>query len=344
MCGGTPSAAKPVGASTGGRAVMVVRALDRGASAPSPSYGPCPAGRRRGRRRRGAPRPWEGRAEASDMMATRVVAGSGFGVDAYRPVGCKVVGDDPPRPPPAYVGRAPHIRVRPPPPNSPAGGSLLFPAGPDSAPSSVRNRNPTMPPQPSPPKPMPFGKYQPAVPFVLTDRTWPDVVIDKAPLWCSVDLRDGNQALIDPMDPVRKRQDVRRPREDGLQGDRGRLPVGQPARLRLRPPAHRGGPDPRRRHDPGARAVPRGADRAHVRVPAGRAASDRALLQLDQPAAARGRVRPRQGRHRRHRRQRRPPVPQAGGDRARHRRSATSTPPRASRSPSRTSPSRSARR
>jgi 2-isopropylmalate synthase len=39
---------------------------------------------------------------------------------------------------------------------------------------------------------------------VLTDRTWPDVVIDKAPLWCSVDLRDGNQALIDPMDPTRK--------------------------------------------------------------------------------------------------------------------------------------------
>ncbi len=40
--------------------------------------------------------------------------------------------------------------------------------------------------------------------MVLTDRTWPNVVIDKAPLWCSVDLRDGNQALIDPMDPTRK--------------------------------------------------------------------------------------------------------------------------------------------
>ena len=42
------------------------------------------------------------------------------------------------------------------------------------------------------------------MPLVLTDRTWPNVVIDKAPLWCSVDLRDGNQALIDPMDPARK--------------------------------------------------------------------------------------------------------------------------------------------
>jgi 2-isopropylmalate synthase len=53
---------------------------------------------------------------------------------------------------------------------------------------------------------MPFEKYQRYVPIVLKDRTWPDRVIDKAPLWCSVDLRDGNQALIDPMDPQRKRR------------------------------------------------------------------------------------------------------------------------------------------
>ncbi len=51
---------------------------------------------------------------------------------------------------------------------------------------------------------MPYHKYQPFVPLVLTDRTWPDRVIDHAPIWCSVDLRDGNQALIDPMDPPRK--------------------------------------------------------------------------------------------------------------------------------------------
>jgi 2-isopropylmalate synthase len=51
---------------------------------------------------------------------------------------------------------------------------------------------------------MPFDKYEPFVPITLTDRTWPDKVIDTAPLWCSVDLRDGNQALIDPMDPARK--------------------------------------------------------------------------------------------------------------------------------------------
>jgi 2-isopropylmalate synthase len=61
-----------------------------------------------------------------------------------------------------------------------------------------------MPPANVTPKKMPFEKYQPYVPIVLKDRTWPNVVTDKAPLWCSVDLRDGNQALIDPMDPARK--------------------------------------------------------------------------------------------------------------------------------------------
>ena len=53
---------------------------------------------------------------------------------------------------------------------------------------------------------MPFEKYSRHLPLVLADRTWPNNVHEKAPLWCSVDLRDGNQALIDPMDPQRKRR------------------------------------------------------------------------------------------------------------------------------------------
>ena len=53
---------------------------------------------------------------------------------------------------------------------------------------------------------MPFEKYRPWLPLVLEDRTWPNKRIEKAPLWCSVDLRDGNQALIDPMDIERKRR------------------------------------------------------------------------------------------------------------------------------------------
>ena len=61
-----------------------------------------------------------------------------------------------------------------------------------------------MPPQNVTPRKMPFEKYQAWLPLVLSDRTWPNRRIEKAPLWCSVDLRDGNQALIDPMDPTRK--------------------------------------------------------------------------------------------------------------------------------------------
>jgi len=63
-----------------------------------------------------------------------------------------------------------------------------------------------MPPQPATPKRMAFDKYQPFMPLELPDRTWPNKKLTKAPRWCSVDLRDGNQALIDPMDPERKRR------------------------------------------------------------------------------------------------------------------------------------------
>ena len=50
----------------------------------------------------------------------------------------------------------------------------------------------------------PHQKYRPFAPVRLIDRTWPDAVLVKAPIWLSTDLRDGNQALIEPMDPQRK--------------------------------------------------------------------------------------------------------------------------------------------
>ena len=57
---------------------------------------------------------------------------------------------------------------------------------------------------------MPTYRYRPFAeevePVTLPDRTWPDKVIDRASAWCAVDLRDGNQALIDPMSPARKRR------------------------------------------------------------------------------------------------------------------------------------------
>src|SRR5262245_241618 len=57
---------------------------------------------------------------------------------------------------------------------------------------------------------MPINRYRPFAeevePLRVPDRTWPDRVIGRAPMWCAVDLRDGNQALIDPMSPARKRR------------------------------------------------------------------------------------------------------------------------------------------
>ena len=58
------------------------------------------------------------------------------------------------------------------------------------------------------PSPLPIHRYRPYTEqfrVSLPDRTWPDKTITQAPRWCAVDLRDGNQALIDPMSPERKR-------------------------------------------------------------------------------------------------------------------------------------------
>lgn len=78
-------------------------------------------------------------------------------------------------------------------------------------------KTPTGPPRPGQPTwnaqrgtAMPVDRYRPFFDEVehisLPDRTWPDTVITHAPMWCAVDLRDGNQALIDPMSPARKRR------------------------------------------------------------------------------------------------------------------------------------------
>ena len=50
----------------------------------------------------------------------------------------------------------------------------------------------------------PITKYRPLRPLILKDRTWPDQTITRAPIWCSVDLRDGNQALAIPMNVEEK--------------------------------------------------------------------------------------------------------------------------------------------
>ena len=87
---------------------------------------------------------------------------------------------------------------------------LIHDHKPSGVPRGITNRpeTTTMAPEPVQPRPMPFEKYRPFLPLPLqvADRQWPGRRIEKAPRWCSVDLRDGNQALIDPMDPVRKRR------------------------------------------------------------------------------------------------------------------------------------------
>ena len=62
-------------------------------------------------------------------------------------------------------------------------------------------------PKPIPtPTSMPYARYHAFAPMNLPDRTWPDKQLTKAPRWLSTDLRDGNQALIEPMSPSRKRK------------------------------------------------------------------------------------------------------------------------------------------
>ncbi len=91
------------------------------------------------------------------------------------------------------------------------------PPSPDAFTSGRTITKPAGPPNPGQPawntqrgSAMPIHRYRSFAdevePITLPDRTWPDRVIDRAPTWCAVDLRDGNQALIDPMSPARKRR------------------------------------------------------------------------------------------------------------------------------------------
>src|SRR4249920_3557912 len=57
---------------------------------------------------------------------------------------------------------------------------------------------------PQQPSGMPYQRYRAFPPIDLPDRTWPSTTLTAPPRWLSTDLRDGNQALIDPMSPARK--------------------------------------------------------------------------------------------------------------------------------------------
>ena len=122
-----------------------------------------------------------------------------------------------------------------------------------------------------------------------------------------------------PDDPGTQAADVPAAGRHGLQGDRGRVPLGQPDRLRLRPPADRERPDPGRRRHPGADPGPRAPDRADVRGHRRCRPGDRAPVQLHLHPAAAGRVRAGPRRHQGHRHPRRAAVPEVRREPQRYR-------------------------
>lgn len=90
--------------------------------------------------------------------------------------------------------------------------SSVFDLNAVAAASNGGNNDPLLPParfigEPQKPSKMPYHKYvayDKQVPFDYPERTWPGKRLERAPRWCSVDLRDGNQALVNPMDSERK--------------------------------------------------------------------------------------------------------------------------------------------
>ena len=90
--------------------------------------------------------------------------------------------------------------------------SSVFDLAAVAAASNGGNNDPLLPPArfiggPQKPSNMPYNKYvayDKQVPFEFPERTWPNKKLRRAPRWCSVDLRDGNQALVNPMDSERK--------------------------------------------------------------------------------------------------------------------------------------------
>ena len=108
---------------------------------------------------------------------------------------------------------------------------------------------------------LPLHPHRPGRPHLADARS-----SRKAPRWCAVDLRDGNQALIDPMTPDRKRRMFELLVRMGYKEIEVGFPSASQTDFDFVRAADRGGPDPRRRRHPGADPGPRAPDRAHVRV------------------------------------------------------------------------------
>ena len=117
---------------------------------------------------------------------------------------------------------------------------------------------------------MPVSRYRSFAEEVETghrvpDRTWPDRVVERAPMWCAVDLRDGNQALIDPMSPARKRRMFDLLVRMGYKEIEVGFPSASQTDFDFVREIITAGRHSRRRHHPGADPVQARADRADVR-------------------------------------------------------------------------------
>ncbi|MEI9961298.1 MAG: hypothetical protein WDM76_09300 [Limisphaerales bacterium] len=100
----------------------------------------------------------------------------------------------------------------------------------------------------------------------LPDRQWPSRTLTHAPRWCSVDLRDGNQALAVPMNVSQKLELFQTLVKIGFKEIEVGFPSASNTEFAFKPSAHRERPFARRRVVAGARASARGFDRAHCRI------------------------------------------------------------------------------
>ena len=156
---------------------------------------------------------------------------------------------------------------------------------------------------PQTPSGMPFGKYLPFHKQIAVERLdapWPTKRITQAPRWCAVDLRDGNQALIDPMNAERKKRMFDLLVRMGYK----EIEVGFPSASQTDYDFVRElieGNHSRRRDHPGADPVSRPPGAPHLRCDPRVEAGHRPLLQLDVGPPAPRRVRAGPGRHHRHR-------------------------------------------
>ncbi len=165
----------------------------------------------------------------------------------------------------------------------------------------------------------PSVKYRPFPQVPLPDRQWPSRTITSPPRWLSTDLRDGNQAIVDPMDAVKKNRFFDLLVEVGPEGDRSRLPERRADRVRLHLRPGQVGTHSRRRPGPGPHPEPRGPDPHQLRKSRRRARGDRPPLQRGQPGVARDRLPHDARRGARGRHERRQGHARRSGEAARHR-------------------------